>query len=106
MLTFSRFDEVCVASMRMPEFLKMEGYRNPGSHANNPYTYAHNTNGLSMFDFLLKDPTRLKNFNDGMQAKSAQTLQPYGLFPFKDELSKVETTDETVLVVDVGGGNG
>ena len=90
----------------MPEFLQKDGYRNPSSLTNNPYTYAHDTKGLGMFDFLLKNPVRFKNFNDAMQAKSAQTLLPYHLFPFKDEFSKIETTDETVLLVDVGGGNG
>ncbi|KAG0650292.1 O-methyltransferase afvC [Hyphodiscus hymeniophilus] len=90
----------------MSEFLKKDGYRNPNSLTNNPYTYAHDTKGLGMFDFLLQDPVRFKNFNVAMQAQSAQTLRPYSLFPFKDELGKIETTDETVLVVDVGGGNG
>ena len=90
----------------MSEFLKKDGYQNPNSLTNNPYTYAHDTKGLGMFEFLLKDPVRFKNFNDAMKAKSSQTLLPYNLFPFKDELSKLETTDETVLLVDVGGGNG
>ena len=90
----------------MSQFFKKNGYQNPNSLTNNPYTYAHDTKGLNIFEFLLKDPTRFKNFNDAMQAKSAQTLLPYNLFPFKDELGKIETTDKTVLLVDVGGGNG
>lgn len=101
-----RYDEICMASMKMSEFFKKSGYQNPDSLSNNPYTYAHNTNGLGMFEFLLKDPVRFKDFNDAMQARSSQTLLPYHLFPFKEEFSKVKTTDETVLLVDVGGGNG
>jgi hypothetical protein len=59
-----------------------------------------------MFEYLARDPVRFKNFNDAMQAKTAQTILPYNIFPFKEELSKVNTTDDTVLLVDVGGGNG
>lgn len=90
----------------MTEFFKKNGYANPDSRSDNPYTYAHNTNGLSMFEFLLKNPDRFKNFNDAMQARSSQTSLPYDLFPFKEELGAVETTDETVLLVDVGSGIG
>lgn len=41
-----------------------------------------------------------------MQARSSQTSLPYNLFPFQSELGKVDTTSETVLLVDVGSGIG
>ncbi|KAG9241142.1 o-methyltransferas-like protein [Calycina marina] len=100
------FDEICIAAVNMSAFFKKNGYQNPNSQRNNPYTYAHDTKGLNMFEFILTDPARFKNFNDAMKAKSAQASLPYSLFPFKDEMNKIQTTDETVLVVDVGGGNG
>lgn len=59
-----------------------------------------------MFEFLLQQPERFKNFNDAMQARSSQTSLPYNLFPFKSALDGVDTTDETVLLVDVGSGIG
>jgi hypothetical protein len=58
-----------------------------------------------MFKYLAQDPVRFKNFNGEMQAKTAQTILPYDMFPFKEELGKVETTDDTILLVDVCGGN-
>ncbi|CZR66315.1 related to O-methyltransferase B [Phialocephala subalpina] len=100
------FDEFGPPSFKLSEFLKKNGYQNPNSLTNNPFTYAHDTKGLNMFEFLAKDPVRFKNFNAAMEAKTAQTTLPYDLFPFQEEFSKVETTDETVLLVDVGGGNG
>ncbi|KUJ20824.1 o-methyltransferase-like protein [Mollisia scopiformis] len=100
------YDEYGPSSVKLSEFLKKNGYQNPNSLTNNPYTYAHDTKGLNMFEFLAKDPIRFKNFNDAMQAKNMQSSWPYNLFPFKEELSKVETTDETVLLIDIGGGNG
>ncbi|KAK2756393.1 hypothetical protein FQN54_005285 [Arachnomyces sp. PD_36] len=100
------FDEICVASTRMPEFFKKNGYINPSSRRDNPYTFAHDTQGLSMFEFLVQNPARFKNFNDAMQARSSQTSQPYSLFPFKSRFDGMDTTDETVLLVDVGSGIG
>jgi hypothetical protein len=100
------FDEICVASTRMPEFFKKNGYVNPASRSNNPYTFAHDTQGLSMFEFLLQNPARFKNFNDAMQARSSQTSQPYSLFPFASRFGAMATTDDTVLLVDVGSGIG
>lgn len=90
----------------MSEFFTKNGYRNPSSRSHNPYTYAHDTHGLSMFEFILRDPVRFRNFNDAMQARSSQTSRPYDLFPFKSRLADVETTDETTLLVDVGSGIG
>ncbi|KAF8851799.1 o-methyltransferas-like protein [Acephala macrosclerotiorum] len=106
LLTRYRFDEFGPPSVKLSEFLKKNGYQNPNSLTNNPFTYAHDTKGLNMFEFFAKDPVRFKNFNAAMEAKTAATTLPYNLFPFQQELSKVETTDETVLLVDVGGGNG
>ncbi|OAQ65236.2 O-methyltransferase [Pochonia chlamydosporia 170] len=100
------FDEICVASTRMPDFFKKNGYLNPISRSNNPYTFAHDTHGLSMFEFLLQHPDRFNNFNDAMQARSSQTSLPYSLFPFKSKFGEVDTTNETVLLVDVGSGIG
>ena len=90
----------------MPEFFKKNGYVNPASRSNNPYTFAHDTQGLSMFEFLLQNPARFKNFNDAMQARSSQTSQPYSLFPFASRFGAMATTDDTVLLVDVGSGIG
>ena len=59
-----------------------------------------------MFEFLARDPVRFKNFNDGMQAQTSQTVQSYGFFPFQEKYKEMETNDETVLLVDVGGGHG
>lgn len=106
MLTAIRYDEFGITSLKLSEFLKRKGYQNPNSLTNNPYTYAHNTKGLNMFEFLANHPVRFKNFNNAMKAKGIQSLLSYNMYPFKEELSKVETTNETVLLVDVGGGEG
>lgn len=92
--------------MKMSSFFSTHGYHTPTTRSLNPYTYAHSTSGLSMFDFLLQHPMRFKNFNDAMQARSSQTSLPYDLFPFRERLEAAETSEETVLLVDVGSGMG
>lgn len=101
-----RFDEFGISAFKMPEFLAKNGYKNPNSLTINPYCHAHNTKGLDMWEFVALDPVRQKNLSKAMEAKSAQNNSPYDLFPFKEEFSKFNTTDETVLLVDIGGGNG
>jgi ubiquinone/menaquinone biosynthesis C-methylase UbiE len=59
-----------------------------------------------MWEYISNDPERLAAFNAGMQAQSAQTVQSYAMFPFQEEYQKVGTTDDTVLLVDIGGGQG
>lgn len=41
-----------------------------------------------------------------MTGQGQATLFAVGIYPFRTELSKIATTDDTVLVVDVGGGSG
>ncbi|KFY27653.1 hypothetical protein V491_00808 [Pseudogymnoascus sp. VKM F-3775] len=41
-----------------------------------------------------------------MAAQSEAAAWTVGIFPFVSELRKVETSDETVLLIDIGGGKG
>lgn len=92
--------------MKLWEFFKENGYTNPNSLTKNPFTYAHQTKGLNMFEFLAQDPVRFKTFNDAMQAQTSQNIQSYGIFPFEEVYGKANTTDDSVLLVDIGGGKG
>jgi hypothetical protein len=100
------FDEFGPPAYKLADFFKKNGYKNPEDLRNNPFTFAHNASGLTMFEVLAQDPVRFKNFNDGMQAQTSQTVQSYGFFPFEEAYKRVNTDNETVLLVDVGGGKG
>ncbi|KAM3068498.1 hypothetical protein ACMFMG_009637 [Clarireedia jacksonii] len=100
------YDEYAPASYSLTPYFKQNGYKEPSSTLNNPYTFAHRTNGLNMWEYISKDPERLAPFNAAMQAQSAQTVQSYAIFPFQEEYQKVGTNDDTVLLVDIGGGQG
>lgn len=101
-----RYDEYAPPNVQLHRFFRENGWRVPQSNTNNPYTYAHHTDGLTMFEYLSLDHERLTNFNHAMQAQSSQTTTSFGMYPFREELTKMETSDEDVLVVDVGGGLG
>lgn len=99
-------DEYMGVSATTHEYLKKNGYKNPTSPTDNPYTYYHKTGGLAIFEWMAKHPERLKNFNLAMTAGSSEGAGSVSLFPFKQTLSQYRTTVDTPLVVDVGGGRG
>ena len=59
-----------------------------------------------MWEHVKLDPVYFADWNAAMNAQGIATSFAISIFPFHAELSKLETTDETALVVDVGGGLG
>lgn len=102
----SRLGEYSPVFNKLSEFFKEAGWKSPQSETNNPYTFTHHTNGLTMWEHVQLDPEYFSFWNDAMQAQGAATEFAISIFPFKAELSKIDTTDDTVLLVDVGGGLG
>ncbi|PVH79658.1 o-methyltransferas-like protein [Cadophora sp. DSE1049] len=99
-------DEYLTSKLHFAMFFKKNGWQNPTSPTNNPYTFTHRTNGKTMWEFMAQFPDRTEAFNAAMQAQTAGLGWIVGIFPFEAELSKVPTDDETVLVIDIGGGRG
>ncbi|KAF4310395.1 O-methyltransferase family 2 [Botryosphaeria dothidea] len=100
-------DEHGPAYVKLWEFFKSNGWQNPTSATNNPYTHAHQTGGKNVFEYMTHYPERVQAFNDAMgahtQSSSAWTVETY---PFAAELSQMNTDDNTILFVDIGGGKG
>ncbi|KAF2802467.1 O-methyltransferase [Mytilinidion resinicola] len=99
-------DEYWPPMARMCEFLKEDGWKNPESETHNPYTFAHQTGGKSMWEHIDQYPDRAQTFNFAMQSQTQAAMPTVAIFPFEAELGKFETQDDTPLVVDVGGGKG
>jgi hypothetical protein len=59
-----------------------------------------------MFDHAKANPEYFSNFNMALTSQGIAILFVVGIFPFREELSKLGPKDDTVLVVDVGGGLG
>jgi hypothetical protein len=90
----------------MYEYYRGNGFKSPTLQQDNPYTYAHQTGGKDMWEHLAQFPDRNKLMNEANNQNGEAAAWTIGLFPFEAELQKFETTDDTVLLVDIGGGTG
>jgi hypothetical protein len=95
-----------VPHLKLHEFLPANGWKNPSDARNNPYTYAHQTGGKMMWEHLLQYPERMKAFNLAMGAQSESSMWSVDIVDFHSVLAPFNTTDDSVLVVDIGGGKG
>lgn len=59
-----------------------------------------------MWEYLDQYPQRLDAFNAAQKANSEANPWTVSLFPFEEELKKFKTDDNTVLLIDIGGGVG
>lgn len=101
-----RFDEFAPPNSKLYEFFREHGFQTPNSEVINPYCFAHRTGEQSIWEYIGQRPERLSALNFGMAAQTQAAAWTVGIFPFASELRKVETTDDTVLLVDIGGGKG
>lgn len=106
MLIILRFDEFVPSNAKLYEFFRENGFKSPDSDVVNPYCFAHKTNDKSMWEYLNQYPKRLSALNSAMIANSESNPWTVELYPFKSELEKFETTEDTVLLIDIGGGKG
>ncbi|EAW13613.1 putative O-methyltransferase [Aspergillus clavatus NRRL 1] len=98
-------DDHMPAHLKLHEFLQRNGWQEPSSTTDNPYTHAHVTNGKSMFMNLSEKPERMQAFNNGMTLQAITPLWMTDLFPWKN-LSRFQPDASTVVAVDIGGGKG
>jgi hypothetical protein len=99
-------DDFAAPQMKMGEFFKGKGWKYEVSEFDNPFTHATNTKGTSLWAHISQFPDRLANLNVAMLAQTTATMWTVGIYPFEAELSKIPTEDDTVLLVDIGGGMG
>lgn len=59
-----------------------------------------------MWEFIGQFPDRFQAFNYAMQAQSSAVSWSTALYPFHEILSQLGSTQETPLVIDIGGGKG
>lgn len=99
-------DEFVLPFTKMCEFFREHGFKTPTSELINPYCFAHQTGNKTMWQHIGQYPERLATFNFGMGAQSEAAAWTAKIFPFKSELSQNKTDDDTVLLIDIGGGKG
>ena len=90
----------------MPKYLESTGFKHVNS-APGPFQNAHNTSD-GLFQWLIKDPPMMSNFNTCMAGSLATRKDWFRQFPVDEILlNGARTGDpESVLLVDIGGGEG
>jgi hypothetical protein len=101
-----RFDEFAPINAKLYAFFREHGFKSPTSELINPYCFAHQTGDKTMWEYLSQYPERDSALSDAQKANGEANPWTVELFPFKSELEKSQTTDETVLLIDIGGGKG
>ncbi|KAL1986946.1 hypothetical protein VTN96DRAFT_5363 [Rasamsonia emersonii] len=99
-------DNILLPWVKLPEFFATSGWKNPSQERNSPYTYGHQTGGKTVFEHMAQYPERVKALNLGMAAQSESSMWSVDIMDFRALLSQYQTSDDSVLVVDIGGGKG
>lgn len=90
---------------KLHEFFRKENFQLRLSQTHNSLTHAHNMpEGETMWDHIGKTPQRSRDFNNTMAAQGHAS--PLGAYPFEAELGKYVENEDTVVLVDIGGGKG
>ncbi|KAE8395963.1 S-adenosyl-L-methionine-dependent methyltransferase [Aspergillus alliaceus] len=97
-------DEYFNPMLRNHEFLRQQNWKNNFRLRSNPYTFAHNCEGETMFEHIAKFPDRFTCFNEAMVAQDSGLIA-IGLYPFAEQLGDL-ANDDTATIVDIGGGRG
>ncbi|KAL0257106.1 hypothetical protein SLS55_007916 [Diplodia seriata] len=102
-------DEAWPAIAFMTQYFNANKWQQPTDPTNTPYTFAHRTGGKEVWTHIAQFPDRQSNSNRAMKAQAFDSVWSIGLYPFAEKLAELSShtdSDETPLVVDVGGGAG
>ena len=106
--SLSSYENAARVANRMPEYFRLHGYQCPADGKNGPFQYALNI-PLAYFDYLHKDPVKLKRFNICIKGYKGMRRYWVDWFPVHDYLLESFTaSDESNknFLVDMGGGTG
>ncbi|KAL4936765.1 hypothetical protein BDV06DRAFT_85935 [Aspergillus oleicola] len=98
------------ASVKIPEYFETNDYRNPSDALNAPFQLALNTTD-HYFDWLHKNPEIQEAFNAVMTgAQQHRGADWFEIYPVAEKLAlnpaESNSSDDRVLLVDIGGGVG
>lgn len=100
------YDVVRVATMALPSFLAKTGYQNPADPNNCAFQEGFQTR-KNLFDWFPKHPELLNDFNLWMTGQRDGRTNWLDFFPFEERVARgFKRGDGSVMLVDVGGGQG
>lgn len=93
--------------VKMPSYLKANGYITPSDPANGPFQFAFGTNKTAFEYWRDEAPALVTNFNTFMKGKRASRPSWSEWWPLESQIfEKTELDPHGVLLVDVGGNRG
>ena len=103
---FCRHDEGALCCTKMHEFLALTKYKNPEGPMG-VFQYAKNT-PLPLFPWLMQHPAKLTSFLTMLERSRVGKTEWFEIFPTEKILFEGTKlfSEYSVLLVDVGGGNG
>ncbi|KAM7218768.1 S-adenosyl-L-methionine-dependent methyltransferase [Rhypophila decipiens] len=113
------YEHAARATLSMPAYFKLHGYKSPTDGSNGPFQYALGTK-LPYFDYLHADPVKSDRFNICMNGNKGTRRHWVDWYPVdtllesfdqqqkaeEEQDAKVAAAEEQVFLVDMGGGNG
>ncbi|KAJ5155940.1 hypothetical protein N7492_008743 [Penicillium capsulatum] len=97
-------DEFLEPLVRSHEFLQKDGWQDKVTTRHNPFSFTHDCEGTSMFEWMSARPKLVERFNHSMMAGDGAQLM-IDMYPFAKELAG-DAEDGRATLVDVGGGRG
>jgi hypothetical protein len=98
------WDMTIATAAKVPEYMKLHGYKSPTSAHNGPLQYAFQTH-LSGFEYWSSKPDTLEDFNNMMTGIRHSRPSWIEWFPVPEQVL-TGYREDTTLLVDVGGGWG
>jgi len=91
---------------KAPQYFAQNGYQNPSAPTDNPWTYAYDfAKGETFFSYFQKRP-EVGMRSGGLMEAVAGGKPMWAEYYQVQERLKITTSDDEVLVVDIGGGKG
>ncbi|KAL1964923.1 hypothetical protein VTN77DRAFT_6276 [Rasamsonia byssochlamydoides] len=100
------FDYGMLSVAKLPEYLRLNNYKNPFSARGGPWQFAEKTDD-TLWEFLSKTPIAMQECNTFLEGSRGSRTSWLEWFPVQERIiDGFEGGDDAVLLVDVAGGRG
>lgn len=97
------YDLTVPSLTKLPEYLRLHGYRNPQEYATSPMQWAV---GKSQFEWLSEHKEHQDLFNSYMSSRREGRPNWFSIYPVQELITGALNSPEAPLLVDIGGNQG
>jgi hypothetical protein len=91
--------------VKLPGYLDKNGRKEPNSPKDNPFCYGQDGIGMPYWEIIYRNCTGIEAFQNTMASLHTK-LQITGVYDFHGVEEQAALQENSVLIVDVGGGKG